>query len=356
MEDKKNGRLVWMDISKGVAMLLVLIGHSMTDRMRISSPALDSLYRSIYIFHMTWFFWLSGYAYRLSRNKGKAPLLIAKRRLRSQFPYWILYTFFIYLAFNIAISIPALKTVLDEAGFKRMPLGMYLLSALQANNVWAYHLWFLLVLMIITIVVSFADYITKGRNITGLCICLFFLSVVALALRDYVFLGNWWRLYQYMTLYLPVFCIGILMADMKISDTVAWIWGALALVYIAIRVKYFSDFSGNSLRVTGWTRFAVYLAADILLPGLMVLLGKLLDKVRSAFLLFIGKESLTIYLWHQPFCCAFLGTLLYDMLHLPAALVMLICICTSLCITYPIIIIKNKIRNRVLSSESRYML
>ena len=337
-------------------MLLVLIGHSMTDAMRISSPALDYLYRSIYIFHMTWFFWLSGYAYKLSRNRGKAPLQIAKRRLRSQFPYWILYTLFIYPVFIIAISIPAFKPVLEGAGFEKIPFGLYLFSALQANNVWAYHLWFLLILVLITVIVSLADHITKEKHLTGLCICLITISVIALAARNYIYLGKWWRVYHYISLYLPVFCIGILMADMKISDTVAWIWGALALVYIVIRVKFFSDFSGNSLRVSGWTRFAVYIAADILLPGLMVLLGKLFENVRSAFLFFIGKESLSIYLWHQPFCCAFLGALLYDRMHLPALLVMLICISASLCLTYPIILIKNRIRKRVLTSESRNML
>ena len=342
MENNKNGRLVWIDISKGVAMLLVLIGHSMRDEMRIASPVLDALYRSIYMFHMTWFFWLSGYSYRLSRNRGRQPLQISGKRLKTQFPYWVMYTLFIYIAFSIAMSVPQLKSILSGAGYEKISFGQYLLSAFQANNVWAYHLWFLLVLIIITIVVSIADYITKGRNITGFCVCLIILSVVALALTDYVHLGNWWRVYHYITLYLPVFCIGILMADIKISDTLAWIWGALAIVYIAIRVKFFSDFSGNSLRVTGWTRFAVYLAADILLPGLMVLLGKMLDKVKSAFLLFIGKESLTIYLWHQPFCCAFLGTMLYNRLHLPAPIVMMICIAVSLLVAKAIIYFKKK--------------
>ena len=66
MEKEKNGRLVWIDISKGVAILLVLIGHSMRDEMRVAYPFLDALYRGIYIFHMTWFFWLAGYGYRLS--------------------------------------------------------------------------------------------------------------------------------------------------------------------------------------------------------------------------------------------------------------------------------------------------
>lgn len=352
MEDNKNGRLVWIDISKAVAMLLVLIGHSMRDEMRMASPVLDALYRSIYMFHMTWFFWLSGYSYRLSRNRGRQPLQISGKRLKTQLPYWIMYSLFIYIAFSIAMSVPQLKNMLSGAGYEKISFGSYLLSAFQANNVWAYHLWFLLILIIITIVVSFADFITKGRNIAGFSICLIVLSVVALALRDYVSLGNWWRLYQYITLYLPVFCIGILMADMKISDALAWVWGALAIVYIVIRVKYFSDFSGNSLRVTGWTRFAVYLAADILLPGLMVLLGKLLDKVRSAFLLFIGKESLTIYLWHQPFCCAFLGTILYNKMHLPALAVMAACIVASLFVSYLIVILKNRIRTCVLTSKS----
>ena len=109
MEDNKNGRLVWIDISKAVAMLLVLIGHSMRDEMRMASPVLDALYRSIYMFHMTWFFWLSGYSYRLSRNRGRQPLQISGKRLKTQFPYWIMYSLFIYIAFSIAMSVPQLK-------------------------------------------------------------------------------------------------------------------------------------------------------------------------------------------------------------------------------------------------------
>lgn len=339
-----------MDISKGVAMLLVLLGHSMRDEMRLVSPALDVIYRSIYMFHMTWFFWLSGYGYRLSRNRGRKALQISGKRLRTQFPYWILYTLFIYAVFTIAISVPSLRKMLESAGYSRLAITTYLLSAIQANNPWAYHLWFLLVLIIITVIVSLADSIFKGNKTKQVCICLIVIGIAGLAARSYVSLGNWWRIYDYISLYLPVFCIGILMADMKISDSLAWVWGALAVVYIAIRVKYFSDFSGNSLRVSGWTRFAVYLTGDILLPGLMVLLGKLFDKIRSAFLVFVGKESLTIYLWHQPFCCAFLGTILYNRLHLPALVVMLVCILTSLCVPYLLIILKNKVRNCVLTS------
>ena len=88
-------RIVWLDLGKGFAMALVLLGHSMRDEMRTASPALDLLYRAMYIFHMTYFFWMSGYTYRLSREKGRPPLQTAWRRLKKQFVPWFLYTLLI---------------------------------------------------------------------------------------------------------------------------------------------------------------------------------------------------------------------------------------------------------------------
>ena len=85
-ETKNENRLAWLDLAKGFAMLLVLIGHCMRDEMRQVSPVLDFLYRAFYIFHMSYFFWLSGVNYRLSRDKGRPPLQIAARRLRKQLP------------------------------------------------------------------------------------------------------------------------------------------------------------------------------------------------------------------------------------------------------------------------------
>jgi len=348
METERKERLNWIDISKGVAMLLVIIGHSMRDEMRMVSPVLDYLYRGIYSFHMTWFFWLSGYSYALVRSRNRQPLQIAAKRLKTQFPYWILYTLFIFAVFQGATYIPKLEGILSGAGYGRIAFSEYILSAFQANNPWAYHLWFLLVLIIITLIVCLADHFSGGKRLKVVCTVLIAFSLVLLALRDNLSLGQWWRLVSYISLYLPVFCIGILMKDLEISDTVAWIWGILGFIFIVIRVPLFSDFSGNSLRVTGWTRFAVYLAGDILMPGLMVLLGRLFENVHSRFFTFLGRESLAIYLFHQPFCCAFIGTVLYNKMHLPAVAVMLVCIAASLAVGYAFSLFK---KTRSSSSE-----
>ena len=78
-ETEKRGQIEWLDLGKGFAMALVLLGHSMRDGMRQASPALDLIYRIVYIFHMTYFFWMSGCTYSLSRGRGQKPMTAAAR-------------------------------------------------------------------------------------------------------------------------------------------------------------------------------------------------------------------------------------------------------------------------------------
>ena len=334
-------RKSWLDWAKGFAMLLVLIGHSMRDEMRQSAPALDMIYRIAYIFHMSYFFWISGYGYWFSRAKGRKPLEILGRRMKKQLPPWLLYALFIYAAFMAAIRVPALEKTLSAAGYVSLPLLSYLVQTLQANNPWAYHLWFLYVLILLTVILALADGLTGGRHTKGVCVVLMAVGIAGLAVRSFLNVGEWWRLYDYLTLYLPMICLGVLMADWKPKDWIVWLWGGLGIVYILVRAFFFSGFSGNSLRVEGAARFAVYLLADALLPGVMLLLNRVFQrqwlpktKAGKAFLGFLGRESMIIYLVHQPFCCAFLGLILYNRLHLPAVPTMIVCLTVSVIVSW----------------------
>ncbi len=350
----EKGRLDWLDIAKGFAMLLVLVGHSMRDEMRQVSPALDFLYRAFYIFHMSYFFWLSGYNYRMSRGRGRTPAQILSRRLKKQAPPWLIYTLFVFAAFSIAIRIPAFRGTLESAGYGGMTFVSYMLSALQANNPWAYHLWFLYVLLLLTMILCLADGITGGRHTTAVCVFLIALGLAGLAAQPLLSLGAWWRLVNYLSLYLPMICLGALMAEWKLPDPVVWIWGVAGLAYIVVRAVFFSGFSGNSLRVESPAgRFLIYLLADILLPGTMLALNRLFDRgwlVRTnagkkAFR-YLGRESMIIYLVHQPFCCAFLGLILYNRMKLPALLVMAVCLAASIAVPWAVSAALKRVKAR----------
>ncbi len=351
MRSQLSQRRAWMDTAKGVAMLLVLVGHCMRDEMRTASPALDYLYRGIYGFHMSWFFWLSGISYALSRAKGRPPLQIAARRLKQQFPYWLGYGLFIFLVFTVAMALPVVGNVLRDAGYEALSLGAYLREAFLANNPWAYHLWFLYVLILLTVIVSLCDAALGGKHSRAVWIGLMALSLIGLALRDTVSVGQWWRLYDYVTLYLPLFCLGALMAEWEVPDTAARLWGMAGLGYLIVRTAFFSGFSGNSVRVDGMARFALYLLADALLPGLMVWLKLIFTRfclprtaLGKSFIGFLGRESLAVYLWHQPFCCAFLGLVLYGRLGLPALVTMAVCFAASLGVSWVYVQLRSRLR------------
>ena len=49
---ERRERVEWIDVAKGLGMLLVILGHTMTTPIRNSSSICYSIYIGVYFFHM----------------------------------------------------------------------------------------------------------------------------------------------------------------------------------------------------------------------------------------------------------------------------------------------------------------
>ena len=72
MPEVKKKRESWLDACKGIAIVLVVIGHIIDGNMSkglLSGQTWVVVYNVIYLFHMPLFFVLSGMAFAISKGK-----------------------------------------------------------------------------------------------------------------------------------------------------------------------------------------------------------------------------------------------------------------------------------------------
>lgn len=354
-------RIEWIDITKGIAILMVLYGHCMRDEMRLSYPFLDYTYRCVYVFHMAFFFWLSGYSYQMGRTVFRKTYdkSFVIKKVKKQIVPWILYSICIYILFSIAMHIDSISAVLLNSGYQKIPVASYILNSLCANNNWSYHLWFIYVLFLISIVIFLFDTVSNYSWKTRIGLLLF--CIIGLFWIRLVNLGNFERILNYLFLYIPFYVIGSLMQDKIDCIKHTTFWGSLGIIYILVRAKFFSGFSGNSVKIDNiFFEMLVWYSAYLFLPGTFLLMRKLgikLSKSKNRFSELIskcGEHSFVIYLFHQPFCCAFIGTLLYSKLNLNPFFVMTVCMAFSLIVPAGLLYFYNTIRKYFFTERTNF--
>lgn len=140
-------RLTYIDIAKGIGIVLVVVGHCIPDATSptgISVPAYRWLHDVIYSFHMPLFFFLAGFM--VSRQKmlarAQKPLdLVRKRILRLLVPY--IFVGLCYAPFKMLLSRFANKPY-DISTLWQMVIGI------NPDG----ELWFLYALFVITVIAA----------------------------------------------------------------------------------------------------------------------------------------------------------------------------------------------------------
>lgn len=163
---KEGKRLQWVDIAKGLAIILVVVGHLPTD---------EAVKTWLYTFHMPLFFMLSG-LFLVKNTDASFKMVLVKRYRRLMVPF---------VAFNIAVLIPFF-CVIDHLAHTDFSISHKLLGVLLAtrSSDWTYscYLWFLPCLFVAGLLVwSVWKYLYKAR-----WLCIGFITIVGGAYNFYI--------------------------------------------------------------------------------------------------------------------------------------------------------------------------
>lgn len=155
MEKNETQRIEWIDIAKGIGILLVILGHSVKFG--------GAIHNLIFSFHMPLFFVLSGITYKQKDNKT----FICMKLKTLIMPYII----FSLIGFVLSVMIPSWRNGLS---IKTVIKDIYLTSP---NAVNVSSIWFLVSLFWVVIVFNFIQKFNKNIQyiIIGVCLVLGFI-------------------------------------------------------------------------------------------------------------------------------------------------------------------------------------
>jgi fucose 4-O-acetylase-like acetyltransferase len=143
-------RLLWLDMAKGYAIFLVVIGHAVRGLMNAGILDQDGIWHwidgAIYAFHMPFFFALSAYVLGLSHSSAPLGTQLVKRIWRIAVPF-LIWTY-VFLAVR-SVAGPLANSTSTWEELYRLPLPPVL------------HMWFLWALMILTTVWIVASQLEK---------------------------------------------------------------------------------------------------------------------------------------------------------------------------------------------------
>ena len=204
-----NRRINWLDSAKGIAIIFVLIGHSIADGMRENNIAFNFLYTFIYTFHMPLLFFLSGYGF-IKFRKDNDILGFVKKKVQSLLKPWIVYSILAYLVFNCISFLPLIETKLAGSTMGRMHFIQYLWKMICGLNPYCFHLWFIYVLFLVSISVVFISKYKTGKMFMLSWHCYFIYFILYFQIT---------KTLSVITFYI---CVGI-MLELYMRIRIAWV-------------------------------------------------------------------------------------------------------------------------------------
>lgn len=272
----------WIDQSKGIAIILVVLGHAILGFQSSSmfteyNHVFDYINFTIYSFHMPLFFMISGYTYskfEKVKNSKEYKNLITKKALNLLIPY------FVFCSIQILI-----KSILSGSTNQTVSIKDIVLLPIIPQE----QFWFLYTLFFIFIIVVFMD-IKINKKIVIL-ITLVLLNLVEIHMTNIVFAIT------SVCAYAIYFYIGILIyqkSDNKILELKnKYILLINVILYIMINIfVYNTDLNVDLERL---------LSLVMATLGSFIIISITRLKLNNKYINFIGRYSYEIFLLHTIF-------------------------------------------------------
>lgn len=287
-ETNKVKRIEWLDITKGIGIFAVVLGHY----LEIFDKELSkSLVPSIFIFHMPLFFFISGF---LFKKDDKIISYSFYQFVRLIVPY---FSFFILIEISLIVSNKIDFILLDI--FRYIWSGRYLGKMTSPDLI---TLWFLPCLLGTRIVYNFLS--VKFSNLK---LNIIILACLILAYcNSLIFLFFELPFCIHLILFtIAIFHIGNIYKSYKNNkfQTLLWLLGPVAIY----SPHLFTMMPMDILHLKYGTPFITF-SLTIVCILFMINLSKLLDrfKIISKILSQLGKASFTIMALHLVICTLFI--------------------------------------------------
>lgn len=294
----QNNKSEIVSIAKGIGIILMVIGHS-------GCP--PYLHDFIYVFHMPLFFFISGYCFKekyLYNVKG-----FCFRRLKGLYIPFVKYSLLFLLLHNIFYSIKVynsyynLNEILDRT--------IHIVFSMTGNDALLGGYWFLRVLLYSSICSLFLiKYIKKLKYlIAGVTFCSFLFSLAQLRVP---FIGNV-SLVLFAT---SLFLVGVLFQKYNFNK---WYTSSVGILFCFFCVSVDSLYFNTEMLKYTYKEFIPFWISSIW--GILMILG-LCCRIKGyikEFLLWVGKNTLSILTWHF-ICFKFVSLLIIYIYDIPAEL------------------------------------
>ena len=288
-------RLAWLDLSKGIGVLIVIIVHSII-------PVVNPVTQHLSSFAIALFFIMAGLTYNGDKHRHNLRAFAVSRFRHFMIPYFALYIIMMVLFLPLSANVGTFLTPYDV-------LFWFLYGAGPPDQ--ATHLWFLPVLYFGLIIYALLELATHNlrREIRWLFIIL--LPVIAIAIRDYtVSIGMPlvpWRISS--VLLASTFCV--------IGNEIRRLWGfrvwtfnslsknlivfllLSVLLLLTSEINGFVDIAIDSYGINAW----LYMVTGTLGSVLVFMLASALERVPHVkpALLPVGENSQVNYEIHPVF-------------------------------------------------------